>query len=124
MFELINRAAIRSLLLQRALSCLYLTLSIFVATSVSLRVLALLTRRQMLSQYYWIRIILATSGTALLLYSSLLLIFESRIALMGVNHEMDFVIRSSRYEAPADLLQLLNQPQRHKKNKLFRFRKF
>lgn len=78
----------------------------------------------MLSQYYWIRIILATSGTALLLYSSLLLIFESRIALMGVNHEMDFVIRSSRYEAPADLLQLLNQPQRHKKNKLFRFRKF
>lgn len=124
MFELINRAAVRSLLLQRALSCLYLTLSIFVATSVSLGVFALLSRRRMLSQYSWIPIILAMSGTALLLYSSLLLIFESRIALMGVNHEMDFVIRSSRYEAPADLLKLLTQPQRRKKNKLFRLIKF
>ncbi len=107
MFELVNRAAVRSLLLQRALSCLYLTLSIFVATSVSLGILALLTRRQTLHQYTWIPIILAMSGTALLLYSSLLLIFESRIALRGVNHEMNFVIRTSRYEAPADLLKLL-----------------
>lgn len=124
MFELVNRAAIRSLLLQRALSCLYLTLSIFVATSVSLGILALLTRKQMLHQYTWIPILLAMSGTALLLYSSFILIFESRIALTGVNHEMDFVIRTSRYEAPADLLKLLAQGRSYRKNKLFNFIKF
>jgi Protein of unknown function (DUF2721) len=124
MFELINRAVVRSLLLQRALICLYLTLSIFVVTNVLLGVLTLLTCRQMLHQYAWIPILLAMNGKALLLYSSLLLISKSRIALRGVNHEMDFVIRSSHYEAPVELLKLLKQQRNKRQNNLFKFIKF
>jgi hypothetical protein len=64
------------------------------------------------------------SGTALLLYSSFFLIFELRIALTGINHEMEFVIRSSQYEAPAELLKTIKKPRQALKNSFLGMMKF
>ena len=89
--DLLGRAARRSRLLQRALSCLYLALSTFVATTVAIGIVAVSGQH-----YAWIPIPLGLIGSGLLLYTSLLLIRESRIALESVNAEMDFVLRQGR----------------------------
>ncbi len=110
LFELLGRATRRSRLLQRALTSLYLTLSAFVATSVSLGLVALFGLH-----FTWIPIAFGITGTGLLFYGSLLLIAESRIALASVDEEMDFVLRSRQLAAPQELLTKNNS-----KNGLFR----
>jgi hypothetical protein len=82
-------------LLQRAISCLYLTLSIFVGTSVAIGVVAAGG-----PGYSWLPIVLGIVGAALLFAASLLLIGETRLALRSVNFEMDFVLRFGRHYAP------------------------
>lgn len=100
LFDQIGRATRRSRLLQQAMSSLYLALSIFVATSVAIGIVAILGLG-----YAWIPTLLGIAGAGLLLYASFLLIAESRVALTAVNDEMDYVLRQSRYRAPAELLQ-------------------
>lgn len=87
LFDLLDRTARRSRLLQRALSCQYLALSTFVATSVAIGIVAVSGQH-----YAWLPIGLGLLGSGLLLYTSILLIRESRIALESVNAEMDFVL--------------------------------
>ncbi|WP_051469901.1 DUF2721 domain-containing protein [Fischerella sp. PCC 9605] len=102
-FNQISRATRRARLLQRVMACLYLTLSVFVATSIALGIIAILGQQQVY-RYTWIPILLGMIGAGLLFYASVLLITESRIALRAVNDEMDFVIRLSQYHAPKELL--------------------
>jgi hypothetical protein len=116
-FKLLDLAAKRSRLLQRALSFLYLSLSVFVATSVALGVFALLPQNNIIQKYVWFPIMLAMIGTGLLLYSSCLLIIESHIALVGINTETDFVIRLSQSQAPASLL----KSRKRRRNRRFIF---
>lgn len=102
-FNQIGRATRRARLLQRVMACLYVTLSVFVATSITLGIIAILGQQQV-HRYTWVPILLGMIGAGLLFYASVLLIAESRIALSAVNDEMDFVVRLSQYHAPKELL--------------------
>ena len=97
----LGRSARRARLLTRAMTALYMALGIFVATSVSLGVVALFGL-----PWAWISLALGLAGVALLFYASVLLIVESRIALTAVYDEMDFVQEvGQRYAPPANLVE-------------------
>lgn len=83
-----HKATRRARLLQKAMSLLYLTLSIFVATSLALGVTDISHIRQT-----WIPLALGILGATLLFYASILLITESRIAVASVNEEMNYSIK-------------------------------
>jgi hypothetical protein len=79
------------------MTCLYLALSVFVATSVAIGIVAASGQK-----YTWVPILLGLAGAGLLFYASLLLIAESRIALAAVDEEMDFALRLGQPHAPAE----------------------
>jgi hypothetical protein len=83
LFNQLGRATRRARLLQRAMTCLYLALSVFVATSVAIGIVAASGQK-----YTWVPIPLGLAGAGLLFCASLLLIAESRIALAAVDEEM------------------------------------
>ncbi|QHT69409.1 DUF2721 domain-containing protein [Rhodocytophaga rosea] len=91
LFAQLNRAAKRARFLQYAMTCLYITLSIFVATSVAIAIVAVLGL-----SYTWIPLAFGIAGIALLFYASLLLIGESRVALSAVDEEMKFALYISQ----------------------------
>jgi hypothetical protein len=88
LFEQLHKNTRRARLLTRSMSVLYITLSIFVATSISIGVVDISK-----AKYTWIPVALGIVGAGLLFYASVLLIRESRIALSAVNEEMDSAIR-------------------------------
>lgn len=98
LFDQLGRASQRSRLLQNALSSLYFTLSLFVATSVAIGLVAAFG-----IHYTWIPVALGIGGAGLLLYASVQMIFESRIAVASVNKEMDYVLRTRHKLAPDEL---------------------
>ena len=73
----------RAQLLQYAMSTLQITLCLFVATSAAIGIVVLIG-----IQYAWIPTTLAMAGITLLFYSTVLLIRETRIALVSVKQEM------------------------------------
>ena len=85
---MLEKTAERARLLQRALSRLYAGIGTFVATSVAIGVFALLDIHQA-----WLPLILGFVGAGLLFSASIMLIFESRIALELTYKEMDFVLK-------------------------------
>lgn len=87
-------ATYRARLLQRALSSLYITLSVFVATMVVLGLLSALQQ-----SIFWLPVGLGLIGALLLLYASLLLLQETRLAVRAVNAEMAFVLAHRRTRA-------------------------
>lgn len=88
LFEQLHKNTKRARLLTRAMSALYVTLSIFVATSISIGLLDISK-----AKYTWIPVAFGIVGAGLLFYASILLIKESRLALSAVNTEMDSAIR-------------------------------
>ena len=78
----------RARLLQKALSRLYLGVGFFVATSVSIGVVALLH-----VNVGFIPMLLGFIGAGLLFSASVYLIFESRLALATTYAEMDYIAR-------------------------------
>jgi hypothetical protein len=76
----------RARLLQRAMSRLYLGISFFIATSVSIGVVSLLS-----VDIGWIPLILGFVGAGLLFSASVYLILESRLALATTYAEMDYI---------------------------------
>ena len=86
LFSQLHFSTNRSRMLQRALSRLYWALGLFVGTSVAIGVVAVSSR-----QYAWIPLVLGLAGAGLLLYASMLLVRESRVALEALDAEMDFV---------------------------------
>lgn len=77
----------RAQLLQYTMSVLFITLGIFVSTSIAIGFIALIGLK-----YSWIPSALGMLGTGTLFYSSVILIVESRIAMRSVKHEMDYAL--------------------------------
>lgn len=98
LFRQLDFATSRSRLLQRALSGLYYSVGSFVATSVAIAIVALTDRG------VGIPITLGIAGAGLLLDASLLLVRESRVALLALETEMDYVWAQGKARAPQDWL--------------------
>jgi len=79
----------RARLLQKAMGRLYLGISFFIATSVSIGVVSLLS-----IDVGWIPMVLGFVGAFLLFSASVYLIFESRLALATTFEEMDYIDRN------------------------------
>ncbi len=79
----------RARLLQKAMSRLYLGISFFIATSVSIGVVSLLH-----VDIGWIPLVLGFVGAGLLFSASVFLIIESRLALATTFEEMDYIDRN------------------------------
>jgi len=92
----LERTARRAKLLTRAMTRLYTALAIFIATSVTLGVVAGLSLA-----YAWIALVLGLTGAGLLFWASLMLIVESRISLASVYEEMEFVQRMGAHYGPS-----------------------
>jgi hypothetical protein len=84
LFYLMDKATQRTRLLQKALITLYLSLGIFIATSLSLGILDVINSRRT-----WLPVLLTLVGALMLFYASVLLIRESAIAKRAINREMD-----------------------------------
>ncbi|TDB67381.1 DUF2721 domain-containing protein [Arundinibacter roseus] len=84
LFYLMEKATTRTRLLQRALTTLYLSLGVFIATSLSLGILDVINSRRT-----WLPVLLSMIGAVMLFYTSVLLIRESSLARQAVNREMD-----------------------------------
>ena len=79
----------RARLLQKAMSRLYIGISFFIGTSVSIGFMSLLH-----FNIGWIPMILGLGGAGLLFAASLYLIFESRLAMATTYEEMDYIDRN------------------------------
>lgn len=84
LFYLVGKASHRSRLLQVALTTLYISLGMFIATSISLGVLNVTNSRQT-----WFPVALSMLGALMLLYTSVLLITESSLARRALRRELD-----------------------------------
>jgi hypothetical protein len=107
LFDQLDKATRRARLLQRAMTRLYLALSVFLGTSVALGVDAA-TRQG----YAWVVAFLGIAGVGLLFWASVLLIVESRLTLAAVDSEMDFVRHLGEHHAPSGLLEGRRPPGR------------
>ena len=70
-------------------------LGIFAATTVKNAIVSAAARN-----YTWTAVALGLAGTLFMLYGSVLLIIESRMALSAIMSEMDFVWKVSQKYAP------------------------
>jgi hypothetical protein len=98
LFDDLGRATIRARLGQRALAQLYLGLGAFLATSISLGIVTFARLNA-----GWLPLLFGAIGVALLFSASILLIFESRIALASAYAEMDYIRDISGHLAPAEV---------------------
>jgi hypothetical protein len=76
----------------------YLALSVFVATSVAIAIVAAVARN-----FTWVAVVLGMVGSFFMLYASVLLVVESRMALGAIMSEMDFVWKVSTKYAGKEL---------------------
>lgn len=81
-------AARRARLLQRVMTSLHLTLGVFVASILSIGLFELTN-----STATWLIALLSVLGAGLLLYASLLLITESRLAVTDVAEETAYLLK-------------------------------
>ena len=101
MFNQLDQLTTRTRLLQKSMRVFYLSLGVFVGTSVAIGMVAAAGR----PGYAWFPVVLGLSGACGLFYGSVLLIRESRIAQDALNAEMDFIWKLGRALAPPDLRQ-------------------
>lgn len=97
----LERQTIRARLIQRSLVAFYTALGVFVATSVAIAVLNAVAR-----DYMWTAVALGLLGSMFMLYGSMLLIVESRMALAAITSEIEFLSKVSRKyagEAPPSI---------------------
>jgi len=90
-FTQLDRQTSRARLIQRAMVAFYSALGVFVATSVAIAVISALARN-----FTWIAVVLGLIGGLFMLYGSMLLIIESRMALSAIMTEMDFLWKVSK----------------------------
>lgn len=98
LFDDLRRATVRARVGQQALAQLYLGLGAFVATSIALGVV---TYARL--DAGWMPLLFGAVGMALLFSASILLIFESRIALASAYAEMDYIRRITSHLAQPEL---------------------
>ena len=90
-FTQLDRQTSRARLIQRAMVAFYTALGVFVATSVAIALVSAFARN-----YTWIVVAVGLIGAFFMLYGSILLIVESRMALSAIMTEMDFVWKVSQ----------------------------
>jgi hypothetical protein len=95
--DLLDKVTSRSRLLQRAMGAFYYALSIFVLTSVTIAVAGLF------NIYRWLPIPVGVVGIMFVLYGSLLMLKETRMATATIKAEMDFTWRLAREVAPKEV---------------------
>lgn len=88
LFDQLHRATRRARHLQSAMAMLYIGLSMFIATSVALGVLALLQLNVV-----WVPLVFGFIGAGLMFWASIYLLLESRIALASTLAEMAYINR-------------------------------
>lgn len=96
LYSLLIKSVKRSRLLTRALRVFYLSLGVFVATSLAIGIIALTHVR-----FAWIPTVLGMIGAILLLIGSSILIVESRLTYSVIADELNFVIQTASTNAPA-----------------------
>jgi Protein of unknown function (DUF2721) len=100
-FQQLDKLTSRSRILQRCMVTFYLSLGMFVATSVAIGLVAFTGN----PRYNVIPVILGLVGACFLFYGSILLIIEARLALSTIHDEMDFIWRQSKRAAPAEIVE-------------------
>jgi len=98
-FQQLDRQTSRARLLQRAMLTFYVALAIFVAASVAIAIVSAVAR-----DFTWVAVVLGLAGSFLMLYASVLLVLESRLALGAITSEMDFVWKVSKKYAGQELV--------------------
>jgi hypothetical protein len=84
--------------LQRAMTTFYLSLGVFVATSVAIGITAAAGGR-----YAIVPMIFGMFGVGLLFFGTILLGFEATLALRSIHAEMDLLWKLGRHHAPEEL---------------------
>jgi threonine/homoserine/homoserine lactone efflux protein len=97
-FTQLDRQTSRARLIQRAMTALYSALGTFVASTVTIAIVSAFARN-----YTWVAVALGLLGGFFMLYASVLLNIESRMALSAIMSEMDFVWKVSTKHAGKDL---------------------
>ena len=100
-FQQLDKLTSRARLLQRCMVTFYLSLGMFVATSVAIGVVAFTGN----ARHNLIPVGLGLAGACFLFYGSILLIFEARLALSTIHAEMDFIWRQSKLATPAEIVE-------------------
>jgi hypothetical protein len=99
-FDQLDKLTSRARLLQFSMTSYYLALAAFVATSVIIGLLTFVTPEKVLSPY--VPVVAALIGMFFLFTSSILLIFEARLATTAVSDEMSFITTLGRRLAPSE----------------------
>ena len=99
-FDQLDKLTKRARLLQLSMTSYYIALAAFVATSVIIGLLAFVTPEKNLSPY--LPVVVALAGMFFLFLSSMLLIYEARLATAAVIDEMGFITTLGRRLAPAE----------------------
>lgn len=89
--EQLERQTVRARLIQRSLVAFYTALGVFVATSVAIAMFNAFAR-----DYTWVAVAFGLFGALFMLYGSVLLIVESRMALAAITSELEFLSKVSR----------------------------
>lgn len=90
----LRRSARRARVLQRVMTCLYVALGSFVATTVAVGVMTLWAVK-----WAWIPLACGLGGSVLLLVGSIFLIYESQLALRVIDDEMVFLTALGEHHA-------------------------
>jgi len=96
----LDKLTSRARILQRCMVTFYLSLGMFVATSVAIGIVPFTGN----ARYNVVPVALGLAGATFLFYGSVLLILEARLALSTIHAEMDFVWRRSKKVAPAEIV--------------------
>lgn len=98
-FDLLDKVTSRSRLLQRAMVVFYYGLACFVLTSVSIGVVGFLR------YYRWTPVFIGLVGILFLLYGSILMMLEAKMASATVNAEMDFTWELAKKVMPQEIVE-------------------
>jgi hypothetical protein len=100
-FQQLDKLTSRARILQRCMVTFYLSLGMFVATSVAIGIVPFTGK----PNYNLIPVALGLAGACFLFYGSVLLIMEARLALSTIHAEMDFIWRQSKLATPAEIVE-------------------
>jgi len=106
LYDQLDKLTSRSRLLQRALTTFYLAVGVFVATSLAIGAVAFFFARGLSTgRGAWLPVAMGLIGALFLLYGSMLLVFEARLALSTTHAEMDFIWRTTKRVVPRELVE-------------------
>jgi len=100
-FQQLDKLTSRARILQRCMVTFYVSLGMFVATSVAIGVVPFTGHQR----YNMVPVGLGLAGACFLFYGSILLILEARLALSTIHAEMDFIWRQSKRATPAEIVE-------------------